>query len=111
MRIDIDKCTDIELLRREAWRLERVIQANVNRAEDKDKLIKAGAKQAQEILNKNHDLGFKNGLLEERLKEYTDRLNSDDLVMDMVIEHNDSLCKHRNADKAMRAAIKVIKGD
>jgi len=34
MRIDIEECTDIELLRREAFRLESVIEANVNRAED-----------------------------------------------------------------------------
>ena len=32
-----------------------------------DELIKAGAKQAQEIFNKNHDLGFENGLLEEEI--------------------------------------------
>ena len=44
------------------------------------------------------------------LDEITATLESEELVMDMVISHNDSLCKERNADKAMRAAINSIKG-
>ena len=42
--------------------------------QEQDELIKAGGKQAEEVFNKNHDLGFKNGLLEEQLKAAEERI-------------------------------------